>query len=119
MKWELVNDRPIYAQLLEQVERAIITGIFSPGERLPGVRDLASEAGVNPNTMQRALSELEQHGLIYSQRTSGRFVTEDVQMIETAKIQLAKTVIETFYKQMAALGYNEKETKQMIEQMEG
>ena len=77
MKWQFSNDAPIYSQLIEQIKVGIVSGAFPPGERLPSVRDLATEAGVNPNTMQRALAELERDGLVYSQRTAGRFVTED------------------------------------------
>ena len=71
MNWQFSNDAPIYAQLIGQIRAGIVSGAFSPGERLPSVRDLAMEAGVNPNTMQRALTELERDGLVYSQRTSG------------------------------------------------
>ena len=77
MQWQFSNDAPIYTQLIQQVKVGIVTGAFPPGERLPSVRDMATEAGVNPNTMQRALAELERDGLVYSQRTAGRFVTED------------------------------------------
>ena len=75
MPWELDNDRPIYLQLMERIQQDIVSGIYKPGDRLPSVRDLAVEAAVNPNTMQKALSELERSGLVYSQRTSGRFIT--------------------------------------------
>lgn len=81
MKWQISNDAPVYAQLIEQIQVGIASGVFAPGERLPSVRDLATEAGVNPNTMQRALAELERQGLVYSQRTAGRFVTEDHKMV--------------------------------------
>ena len=77
MKWQFSADAPIYAQLVTQIQVGIVSGAFPPGDRLPSVRDLATEAGVNPNTMQRALTELERDGLVYSQRTAGRFVTED------------------------------------------
>ena len=73
MPWELDNDRPIYLQLMERIQQDIVSGIYKPGDRLPSVRDLAVEAAVNPNTMQKALSELERSGLVYSQRTSGRY----------------------------------------------
>ena len=85
------NDAPIYAQLIRQIRAGIVSGAFSPGERLPSVRDLAMEAGVNPNTMQRALTELERDGLVYSQRTSGRYVTEDRAAIAEARHGLAAT----------------------------
>ena len=64
MPWELDNDRPIYLQLMERIQQDIISGIYKPGDRLPSVRDLAVEAAVNPNTMQKALSELERSGLV-------------------------------------------------------
>ena len=70
MPWELDNDRPIYLQLMERIQQDIVSGIYKPGDRLPSVRDLAVEAAVNPNTMQKALSELERSGLVYSQRTA-------------------------------------------------
>ena len=89
MKWYFSDSAPIYAQLIRQIKVGIVTGAFPPGERLPSVRDLATEAGVNPNTMQRAFAELERDGLVYSQRTAGRFVTEDRAMIEQTKKALA------------------------------
>ena len=81
MAWNLDSDRPIYAQLLERIQLQIVSGIYAPGDKLPSVRDLAAEASVNPNTMQKAFAELERSGLIETKRTSGRFVTEDKNMI--------------------------------------
>ena len=92
----------------------IVSGVFAPGERLPSVRDLATEAGVNPNTMQRALAELERCGLVYSQRTAGRFVTEDHEMIENAKRELARRHIRTFVAAMGRLGYREEEIVSLL-----
>ena len=77
MAWNLDADKPIYAQLVEIIQMQIISGQYRAGDRLPSVRELAAEASVNPNTMQKALAELERNGLIYTQRTSGRMVTED------------------------------------------
>lgn len=85
MSWNLNSERPIYAQIIERITLDIISGIYLPGAKLPSVRDLAQDAGVNPNTMQKALSELERTGLVLSQRTSGRFITEDLTMIEKTK----------------------------------
>lgn len=116
MAWQFQNDRPIYTQLLEQIRMYIISGVYPIGSKLPSVRDLASEASVNPNTMQKALSELERSGLIYSQRTSGRFVTEDLSMIQTLKKDIAKEKIKEFFDSMKQLGFNQEETKQLIEQ---
>ena len=81
MAWQFRNDIPIYTQLIAQIQQRIVSGALLPGERLPSVRDLAAEAGVNPNTMQRAMMEMEREELVYSQRTAGRFVTEDGERI--------------------------------------
>lgn len=118
MGWDLKSGRPIYFQLMEQIELRIISGIYPPGGRLPSVRDMAMDASVNPNTMQRALAELENEGLLYSQRTSGRFVTEDGGRIMEMKNKLAKTVIDEFMKHMTQLGYNRQQTISLINQTE-
>ncbi|NLA86498.1 MAG: GntR family transcriptional regulator [Clostridiales bacterium] len=114
MNWQFSSDVPIYAQLIEQIKQGIVSGEFPPGERLPSVRDLATQAGVNPNTMQRALTELERCELVFSQRTAGRFVTEDQKMIEEAKRGLAKTQIRSFLAAMVNLGYKKEEILEMI-----
>ena len=114
MQWHFSNDAPIYTQLIQQVKAGIVTGAFPPGERLPSVRDLATEAGVNPNTMQRALAELERDGLVYSQRTAGRFVTEDNTMINTAKRSLAERHVKTFLEAMLRLGFRKDEIIDLI-----
>ena len=116
MKWYFSDSAPIYAQLIRQIKVGIVTGAFPPGERLPSVRDLATEAGVNPNTMQRALTELERDGLVYSQRTAGRFVTEDQTMIEGAKRGLAEGHIQTFLAAMSRLGYGKEEILNLLRQ---
>lgn len=116
MQWQFSNDAPIYTQLIQQVKVGIVTGAFPPGERLPSVRDLATEAGVNPNTMQRALAELERDGLVYSQRTAGRFVTEDNTMINQAKRSLAERHVKTFLEAMLRLGFQKDEIIRLIEQ---
>jgi len=109
MGWELKTDRPLYAQLIEQLELRICSGIYPPGSRMPSVRDLAQEASVNPNTMQRALAKLEEDGLLYSNRTSGRFVTEDMDMIHKTRNKLVREQVHEFLKKMGDLGfeYNE------------
>ena len=116
MKWQFSNDAPINSQLIEQVTVGIVSGAFPPGERLPSVRDLAVEAGVNPNTMQRALTELERDGLVYSQRTAGRFVTEDRDMIGAAKQNLAESQIRNFLTAMVRLGYDKEEIVALVRQ---
>lgn len=109
MAWNLTSDRPIFIQLVEKIKLDIIRGVYRPGDKLPSVRELAAEASVNPNTMQKALSELERTQLVYSQRTSGRFITEDVSMIENIKKDLAKETIEQFFTSMKQLGYQPEE----------
>ena len=104
MEWSFHSNQPIYTQLIEQLTLAILSGEYPTGGKLPAVRELAAEAGVNPNTVQRALSELERDGLVFSQRTAGRFVTGDVSMIENAKLRLADQCVENFLSEMAKLG---------------
>ena len=106
MAWNLDSDRPIYAQLLERIQLQIVSGIYGPGDKLPSVRDLAAEASVNPNTMQKAFAELERSGLIETKRTSGRFVTEDKNMITQIRTQLAKEEINAFIAKMKELGFD-------------
>lgn len=114
MPWNLNSDRPIFMQLIEIIQLDIISGKYAPGDKLPSVRDLASAAAVNPNTMQKALSELERNGLVYSQRTSGRFITEDTTMIEELKQSIAKEKIEQFLESMQQLGFQNEETITLI-----
>ena len=109
MAWDLSSDRPIYTQLVEQIELKICSGLYEPGSQMPSVRDLAAEASVNPNTMQRALSILEDSNLLYSERTKGRFVTEDTSLIEKTKRKLAQEHIEAFLSNMTELGFNDQE----------
>lgn len=115
MKWSFSNDLPIYAQLIEQIKVGIATGAFPPGERLPSVRDLAMEAGVNPNTMQRALAQMETEGLVYSQRTAGRFVTEDDARIDEMKRDLAHGYILAFIAAMSKLAISQEEAIALLE----
>ena len=115
MDWEIRDDAPIYSQLVAQIKLGIAAGALSPGERLPSVRDLAAEAGVNPNTMQRALQELERQGLVYSQRTSGRFVPEETDVIENAKRSLADEQVRSFLDAMARLGYMRDDILRLLE----
>ena len=110
MIWSLKEDRPIYSQLVEHIKLGIISGTWLSGEKLPSVRDLAEEAGVNPNTMQRALSDLEREGLVYSKRTSGRYITEDNTMIESVRDAIASENINSFIESMKKLGFTPEQT---------
>ncbi len=117
MPWDLKSDRPIYAQLIEQLELKICSGAYALGSKLPSVRDLAQEASVNPNTMQRALAKLEEDGLLYTNRTSGRFVTEDIKMVQKVKNKLAQDQIEEFLEKMKRLGFEQKEILNILTTM--
>ena len=119
MSEQFDSSRPIYAQLVERLKARILAGTYPPGGHLDSVRDLAAAAGVNPNTMQRALMELERDGLVYSQRTAGRFVTEDKAMIETAKRGLAERHIKTFLEAMLNLGFQQEEIVSLLRQETG
>ncbi len=109
MDWNFRSDQPIYTQLTQRLSEAIAAGVFAPGERLPTVRELAMEAGVNPNTVQRALAELERQGLVFSQRTAGRFVTEEEYRITNARNRLADERVERFLRSMRTLGCDKRE----------
>ncbi len=114
MQWEIDSERPVYVQLIEQIQANIISGYYKPGDKLPSVRDLASEATVNPNTMQKALSELERSGLIYTNRTSGRFITSDEEMIKNLKGKSARDLIMDFLERMKQHGFTPQETLALV-----
>lgn len=109
MPWNFDNERPIYMQIMEKIKILIISENYKPGEKLPSVRDLASEASVNPNTMQKALQELEKEQLVYSQRTTGRFITENIQIIKKVRDSIAEENINNFFNSMESIGLNKKE----------
>lgn len=114
MPWNLDDDRPIYLQLMERIRHDIVSGVYQAGDKLPSVRELAVEAAVNPNTMQKALSELERCGLVYSQRTSGRFISDDAEMIRKMRTEIAQEHIHEFFLQMHKLGFSDEDTLEMI-----
>ena len=116
MEWKLTDDRPIWLQLAEQMTRRIITGVYPPGSTLPPVRELAAEAGVNPNTMQRALAQLEQVGLAKADRTAGRMVTQDTSVLDTVRGVQARIVMDQYFNAMAELGYSHAEAAALIKE---
>lgn len=115
MTWEFTDDIPIYLQIMNQIKEKIAAGILKPGEKIPSVRELALSAEVNPNTMQKALSELEREGVLYSQRTAGRFVSDSEKGVEGLQEQMAKEQIIRFAQAMKKLGYQPEETLRMLE----
>ena len=116
MKWKLDDGRPIWPQLKEQLTMAIVSGRYETGAPFPTVRDLAAEAGVNRNTMQRALSELESDGLLITNRTSGRTVTSDMELISQMKLNAAGAYVDAFMTQMNAIGFTTEEIIQVLEE---
>ena len=116
MTWDLDSDRPIYTQLVERIQMQIVSGNYPPGGKLPSVRELAMVAAVNPNTMQKAFAELERSGLIITQRTNGRTVTEDAEMIQRTRKELARDHVNVFFTKMKELGYTKQEIIDLIQQ---
>lgn len=119
MAWNLDSDRPIYTQILEEIQLRVVTGQYKPGAKIPSVRELAAQAGVNPNTMQKALAELEREGLVMAQRTSGRVVTEDMEMIKETRNKIAREQINDFIHKMLKLGFQKEEIITLIRQAQG
>ena len=118
MEWNITGGRPVYVQLVEQLDLALLNGTFPRGSRVPPVRELAAEAGVNPNTMQRALQELESRGLLQAQRTAGRTVTADGQVLQTLRRGRAAALASEFLRQMKALGLGRAQTEELLRQMQ-
>ncbi|MDO4941221.1 MAG: GntR family transcriptional regulator [Lachnospiraceae bacterium] len=114
MKWKIADDRPIWIQLKEQIVKMIVSGQYQSGERLPSVRELAKDAGVNPNTMQRALASLDQEGLIVTNRTTGRCITKEEEVIASYRRAMAAEIVHTYLDDMSELGYTEVEAYELL-----
>ena len=119
MEYIFDNDRPIYIQLVGKLRLEIISNKLKPGERIPSVRELALEARVNPNTMQKALAELENEGLIYTERTNGKFVTTNIKLIEKMKKQMAKEKVNNYLQDMKNIGISYKEAIKYLQELGG
>ena len=117
MGWNLSGSSPIFIQIIEHIKLDIIAGYYKPGEKLPSVREFAGLAAVNPNTMQKSLSELENTGLIYSNRTSGKFVTEDEELIAAMKTEIAKQYCDEFITKINSIGYSNEEIRKIISEL--
>ncbi|CYU30082.1 GntR family transcriptional regulator [Streptococcus suis] len=105
MAWKFDNNIPIYIQISNTIKLQIVTNQLKSGDKLPTVRDLAEIAGVNPNTVQRALSDLETEGFVYPVRTTGRFVTDNQELITQTRLHLAQKELENFVNNMLDLGF--------------
>lgn len=115
MSWKFDEKSPIYAQIAQHVKMQIISQEIKSGEQLPTVRELAEIAGVNPNTMQRAFLELEREGMVYSQRTSGRFVTDDTELIAQKRKEVAELELRNFVDNMAKIGFDTQDIPSILE----
>ena len=115
MPWDISSEKSVYLQLIDIIKQKIMAGEYQPGQRLPSVRELAADAAVNPNTMQRALTELEREGLLYTQRTSGRFVAEDAGMIEGVRMAGMEQKARDFYREMVQNGLSVDEIRRLLE----
>ncbi|MCD7824732.1 MAG: GntR family transcriptional regulator [Clostridiaceae bacterium] len=115
MEWKFEDDIPIYQQIMDIVKQQIAVGGLEAGQKLPSVRELALEAGVNPNTMQKALAELEREGLLYSQRTAGRFVAEQKRIKQGLQEDLMREYMQIFLENMSKLGYSAQEALQLLQ----
>lgn len=117
MEWQIDNNKPVYIQLVEQLKMKIISGEIELDSKLDSVRNLAAEAMVNPNTMQKALAELERQGFVYSKRTSGRFVTDDKALIDRERKNLVKESVKSSLETLVNLGYTDEEIIKLIEEI--
>lgn len=114
MSEQFDSSRPIYAQLVERLKAKILAGTYPPGGHLDSVRDMAAAAGVNPNTMQRALAQLETEGLVRTERTAGRYVTEDTMLIEQLRAATAEKFAEEFLEKMRRIGYSPAQVAELL-----
>jgi len=119
MPWTFSKEKSIYSQIVEHIKMCIISGEYKLGDKLPSVRELAALAAVNPNTMQRALQELEKMKLVFAKRTSGRFITEDKAMVDKLKEDFAKKQIIDFYQKMKSIGLTKNEIINFVEKTFG
>ena len=114
MEWNFRNGIPIYTQIIDEMTMRIASGAYKPGDKVPAVRELAMDAGVNPNTMQRALAELERRGLVYSERTSGRFITNEESVLKDLREDLAKRYFDELAKKLGKIGMDQEDIRSAV-----
>ena len=112
------NNIPIYIQLLEYMKIYLISGVFKSGEKLPSVRDFATTFKVNPNTMQKALAELESLTLIYTERTNGKYVTKDSKVIDKLKDEYAMTLAKSYFEGMKKIGLGKADSIKYLDRID-
>lgn len=116
LAWKISTDRPAYIQIIEEIKQRIISGYYQPGEKIKSVRDLAEEAKVNPNTMQKALARLESQNLIISQGTTGKTITTDKELIEKTREDFAMQTVKDFIDKMDKIGYSSEDVIRKIKE---
>ena len=114
MEWNFRNGIPIYTQIIDEMTMRIASGAYKPGDKVPAVRELAMDAGVNPNTMQRALAELERRGLVYSERTSGRFITNEESVLKDLREDLAKRYFDELTEKLGKIGMDQEDIRSAV-----
>lgn len=107
--WEFDSSQPIYLQIASEISKRISSGVYKPGDRLPSVREFALEAGVNPNTMARALASLEQRGLIVTERATGKFVSTQRSVLMELKQELIADTISQCVQALEQIGLTQEE----------
>ena len=117
MEFVFDNNIPIYIQLLEYLKIYLMSGVFKAGDKLPSVRDFANTFKVNPNTMQKALGELEEMKLIYTERTNGKYVTKDEKLIEKLKDEYALTLAKSYFEGMKRIGLGKADSIKYLERV--
>lgn len=119
MDYQFDNEKPIYIQLVELIKKEIVSGRLKSGEKIPSVRELAVQAKVNPNTVQKALAELERFGLIYTERTNGKYVTENTDIIKNFRNELIGERVNSFLTDMIHMGVGKEEIAEYLKQLKG
>ena len=114
MEWNFKDGIPIYTQIIDEMTMRIASGAYKPGDKVPAVRELAMDAGVNPNTMQRALAELERRGLVYSERTSGRFITNEESVLKDLREDLAKRYFDELTEKLGKIGMDQEDIRSAV-----
>ncbi len=118
MNWKFTGDRPVYQQIMEALRGSILTGELSPGGKVPSVRELAAQAQVNPNTMQRALTELEREGLLIGGGTSGRTVTTDETVLSTMRQEILRQLARECAEKFKVFGLNPAKAAVLLAELE-
>lgn len=115
MAWNLNADQPLYIQIVNRLKLDIISGKYQPGDKIESVRDLAQIAAVNPNTMQKALQELEKTELIKTQRTNGRYITENQELLQNLKTEILLQYLQDFMERARTFGYTDNEIRHIVD----